>query len=190
MIVLEWRPNERALLRGVFRALEELPDWELLLLRTKPLAGRPSIPRSLRDRVHVRTARDGAARAPLLAETSIFVPALAGLDRVRLEASASGCAIAAPPGMREQPELAGAEVARLAEDPEFRRRKAERALVEAEGQSFTDVARELDELYGSSPNDVMRPARRTIRSPTARGCSATCTCTRAGRTTAPSIRPT
>jgi hypothetical protein len=42
LIILEWRPNERALLRGVFRALEELPDWELLLLRTKPLAGRPT----------------------------------------------------------------------------------------------------------------------------------------------------
>ena len=147
LIILEWRPNERALLRGVFRALEELPDWELLLLRTKPLAGRPSIPRSLRDRVHIRTARDGATRAPLLAETSIFVPALAGLNRVRLEAAAAGCAVAEPPGMREQPELAGAEVARLAEDPDFRRRKAERALGEAESQSFTDVARELDALY-------------------------------------------
>jgi len=147
LIILEWRPNERALLRGVFRALEELPDWELLLLRTKPLAGRPTIPRSLRDRVHIRTARDGAARAPLLAETSVFVPALAGLNRVRLEAAAAGCAIAAPPGMREQPELAGAEVARLAEDPDFRRRKAERALGEAESQSFLDVARELDALY-------------------------------------------
>jgi hypothetical protein len=56
LIILEWRPNERALLRGVFRALEELPDWEPLLLRTKPLAGRPTIPRSLRDRVHIRTA--------------------------------------------------------------------------------------------------------------------------------------
>ena len=149
LIVLEWRPNERALLRGVFRALDELPGWELVLLRTKPLAGRPTIPRVLRDRVHVRTARDGAARAPLLAETSIFVPALAGLERVRLEASASGCAIASPPGTRDQPELAGAEVARLAEDPAFRQRKAERARADAQGQSFADVARELDELYGS-----------------------------------------
>jgi predicted metal-dependent phosphoesterase TrpH len=149
LIVLEWRPNERPLLRGVFRALEELPDWELVLLRTKPLAGRPTIPRLLRDRVHVRTAREGAARAPLLAEASIFVPALAGLERVRLEASASGCAIASPPGTREQPELAGAEVARLAEDPDFRERKAERARADAEGQSFADVARELDGLYRS-----------------------------------------
>jgi predicted metal-dependent phosphoesterase TrpH len=148
-IVLEWRPNERALLRGVFRALEELPEWELVLLRTKPLAGRPTIPRALRSRVHVRTARDGAARSPLFGETSIFVPALAGLTRVRLEASAAGCAIAAPPGTRTQPELAGAEAARLAEDDAYRARKCERALTEAQGQSFTTVSRELDELYRS-----------------------------------------
>src|SRR6266516_6960077 len=149
LVVLEWRPNERALLRGVFRALEELPDWELVLLRTKPLAGRPTIPRLLRGRVHVRTSRDGPARAPLLAQASVFVPALAGLERVRLEASAAGCAIASPPGVREQPELAGAEAARLAEDPEFRARKAARARADADGQSFADVARELDELYRS-----------------------------------------
>ena len=159
LIVLEWRPNERALLRGVFRALEELPEWELVLLRTKPLAGRPTIPRLLRDRVHVRTARDGAARAQLLGETSIFVPALDGLERVRLEASASGCAIASPPGTREQPELAGAEVARLAEDPEFRERKAERAGADAEGQSFADVARELEELYHSLTERRLAPYR-------------------------------
>src|SRR2546427_4046570 len=159
LMVLEWRPNERALLRGVFRALEELPDWELVLLRTKPLAGRPTIPRALRDCVHVRTARDGAARAPLLAEASIFVPALAGLGRVRLEASASACAVAAPPGVRGQPELAGAEVARLGEDPAFRRRKAERARAEAEGQTFADVARELDELYRSLSDRRHAPTR-------------------------------
>jgi predicted metal-dependent phosphoesterase TrpH/glycosyltransferase involved in cell wall biosynthesis len=147
LIVLEWRPNERALVRGVFRALADLPDWELVLLRTKPLTGRPTIPRALRDRVHVRTARDGAARTSLLAEAAIYVPALAGLQRVRLEAAASGCALASPPGTREQPELAGAEVARLAEDEGFRERKAQRARAEAEGQSFSAVAAELDELY-------------------------------------------
>src|SRR6266550_3043878 len=147
LIVLEWRPNERALLRGVFRTLEELPEWELVLLRTKPLAGRPTIPRLLRGRVRVRTARDGAARAPLLTETSVFVPALAGLERVRLEASAAGCAIAAPPGVRQQPELAGAEVSRLAEHEEFREGKADRARTEAAAQSFSTVAAELDELY-------------------------------------------
>jgi predicted metal-dependent phosphoesterase TrpH len=159
LIVLEWRPNERALLRGVFRALEELPDWELVLLRTKPLAGRPTIPRLLRDRVHVRTAREGAARAPLLAEASIFVPALAGLERVRLEAAAAGCALASPPGTREQPELPGAEVSRLAEDPEFRERRVRRALADAEGKSFADVAGDLDRLYRSLTERRQAPQR-------------------------------
>ena len=149
LIVLEWRPNERPLLRGVFAALEELPGWELVLLRTKPLSGRPTIPRAFRGRVHVRTARDGAARAALLAEASTFVPALAGLRRLRLEAAAAGCAIAAPPGTRQQPELAGAEAARLAEDAAYRARRVDAARAEADGQSFGEVARELDELYRS-----------------------------------------
>jgi predicted metal-dependent phosphoesterase TrpH/glycosyltransferase involved in cell wall biosynthesis len=147
LMVVEWRPTERTLVRGVLHELAELPEWELVLLRTKPLTGRPTIPRSLRDRVHVRTARDGAARAPLLREASIFVPAVEGLRRVRLEAAAAGCAIASPPGAREQPELFGAEAARLAENSEYRERKAERARAEASGQTFAVVARELDQLY-------------------------------------------
>jgi predicted metal-dependent phosphoesterase TrpH len=149
LIVLEWRPNERALVRGVFHELHGLPGWELVLLRTKPLAGRPTITRRLRDRVHVRTARDGASRAELLREAQIFVPALAGLERVRLEAGAAACAIASPAGTATQPELAGAEMARLAEDDDYRRRRAERARADASTQGFADVARRLDELYGS-----------------------------------------
>ena len=115
-IVLEWRPADRPLARAVVREMRELPGWELILLRTKPLAGRPFIPAALRDRVHVRTARDGAARARLLNEAMIFVPSPEGLQRVRLEAQAAGAALAAPPGVRDQPELAAAAVARLAED--------------------------------------------------------------------------
>src|SRR6266540_1590806 len=75
LVVYEWRPAERALGRSVVRALRELPDWELVLLRTKPFAGRPTISRSLRGRAHVRTLRDGAARARLLNEAAVFVPA-------------------------------------------------------------------------------------------------------------------
>ena len=159
LAVVEWRPNERALVRGVLREFAELPEWELVLLRTKPLTGRPTVPRALRKRVHVRTGRDGAARAPLLTEASIFVPAVDGLRRVRLEAAAAGCAVAAPPGAREQPELFGAEAARLAENAQYRARKAERAHAEAEGQSFADVARELDELYHSLAKRRQRPRR-------------------------------
>ena len=161
LIALEWRPMERPLVRGVLRELAALTDWELVLLRTKPLAGRPTIPRSLRDRVHVRTGRDGAARAALLAEASVFVPALEGLRRVQLEAAASGCALAAPPGVREQPELAGAETARLAENADYRLRQQQRARADAEGQSFAAVARQLDDLYGSL-------AKRRHTSPTTR----------------------
>jgi predicted metal-dependent phosphoesterase TrpH len=149
LIVLEWRPNERALARGVFHELHGLAGWELTLLRTKPLAGRPTITRKLRDRVHVRTARDGASRAELLREAQIFVPALAGLQRVRLEAAAAGCALASPAGTAIQPELAGAETARLAEDDDYRRRRSDAARAEASTQSFTGVAGRLDELYGS-----------------------------------------
>ncbi|HEY6606882.1 MAG TPA: glycosyltransferase [Gaiellaceae bacterium] len=149
LIVLEWRPNERALVRSVLHELRGLPGWELTLLRTKPLAGRPTIPRSVRERVNVRTARDGRSRTELLREAQIFVPALAGLNRVRLEAAAAGCAVASPAGTETQPELAGAETARLAEDDAYRRRRADEARADASTQSFGEVARRLDELYGS-----------------------------------------
>jgi predicted metal-dependent phosphoesterase TrpH/glycosyltransferase involved in cell wall biosynthesis len=149
MIVLEWRPGERPLLRAIVGELAELADWALVVLRTKPLAGRPPVARALRGRFSVRTARDGPARADLFRRAAIFVPALDGLQRVVLEAAASGCALAAPPGMREQPELAAAEAARLAEDDAFRGRRAAEARADAESQSFAAVAAELDELYRS-----------------------------------------
>jgi len=158
VIVSEWRPAERPLTRSVLRALEELPDWELVLLRTKPLAGRPTIPRELRGRVSVRTARDGRTRSKLFADAAVFVPALAGLARVSLEAAAAGCAIAAPPGTETQPELAGAEVARLAEDSSFRERRRRDVRARAKTQSFAAVARELDGIY-SSLAGRRRPAR-------------------------------
>jgi predicted metal-dependent phosphoesterase TrpH/glycosyltransferase involved in cell wall biosynthesis len=147
LVVYEWRPTERALARAVARALTELLDWELVLLRTKPLAGRPTISRALRGRAHVRTLRDGASRAPLLNEAAIFVPAFEGLDRVALEASAAGAAIVSPPAVREQPELAAAAIGRLAEDDAFREREGTLARSEAESQSFAALAQELDGLY-------------------------------------------
>jgi predicted metal-dependent phosphoesterase TrpH len=147
VVVLEWRPGERALTRAVVRALGSMSGWELVFLRTKPLAGRPTLPRSLRGRAHVRTLREGASRAPLLNEASIFVPAFEGLDRVLLEAAAAGAAIVAPPGLAEQPELAAAALLRLAEDDAYRAHEAERSRESAKPQSFAAAARELDELY-------------------------------------------
>ena len=146
-IVLEWRPTERPVTRSVLRALRELPDWELVLLRTKPLSGRPTIPRALAERISVRTARDGASRAELLNEAAILVPALDGLDRLPLEGAAAGAAIAAPSGVREQPELAGAATARLAEDETLREREGRENRERAEQQTFAALARTHDELY-------------------------------------------
>jgi predicted metal-dependent phosphoesterase TrpH len=147
-IVLEWRPTERQIARSVLREVRQLPDWEVVLLRTKPLSGRPTIPRALFGRVSVRTARDGAARAALLNEAAICVPALEGLDRVLLEAAAAGTAIVSPPGLRTQPELAGAATARLAEDDALRVREGRKNRRRAERQTFTQLAREHDALYG------------------------------------------
>jgi len=156
-IVTEWRPTERPMFRSVLRALEDLPDWELVVLRTKPLMGRPTLRREVRDRVTVRSARDGRSRAPILNEAAIFVPAVEGLARVRLEAAAAGCAIAAPAGVETQPELAGAEVARLGEDDAFRERRRHAARDEIAGQSFDAVAEELDTLYRSLAGRRRRP---------------------------------
>src|SRR5581483_10757410 len=134
--------------------------WQAVLLRTTPLVARPAIPRDLADRVHVRTARDGVSRAHLLGPAAIFVPGIAGLPRVLLEAQAAGCAVAAPPGVAEQPELAAAAVARLAEDGEVRARERERSRAAAAGRSFADVAAELDELYAGLTK--RRRARRAV----------------------------
>ena len=148
-IVVELRPNERLVARGVVRTLRELPGWDLLLLRTRPLIGRPAIPRDLAARVRVRTARDAAARAAILNDASIFVPGVEGLRRVTLEAAAAGCAIARPRGVQAQPELAAAATARLAEDDALRAREAGAAREEAETHTFESVAAELDTVYAA-----------------------------------------
>ena len=147
LIVLEWRGLERQLARSVIRMLDELPGWELVVLRTRPFSGRPYVPRRLARRVHSRLARSPAERARLLAEASIFVPALEGSARLALEADAAGAASATPPHREEQPELVGAAVARLAENAAARTRESETSRRRAEENSFAAVAAELDGLY-------------------------------------------
>jgi len=147
LIVLEWRQTERPLLRAVLHTLGELPDWRLTLVRTKPLSTRPYVPRALADRVDVRTARDAPSRATILNAAAIFVPATLGLSRLALEAAAAGAAVASPPGTHEQPQLAAAEMGRLADDGAYRGRRSLEGRASAELQTFTDVARELEDLY-------------------------------------------
>ena len=157
LIVLEWRGLERPVARSVIRMLDELPGWELTLLRTRPLSGRPYVPRRVAERVHSRLGRDAAGRAEILRHTSIFVPAIEGSQRLRLEAAASGTAPADPPGIDAQPELAAAAVARLAENDALRTEVAAEVRVQAEEQRFEAVAAELDGLYRSLTRRRRRP---------------------------------
>jgi predicted metal-dependent phosphoesterase TrpH/glycosyltransferase involved in cell wall biosynthesis len=149
VVVLEWRQTERPLLRALVRELRALPKWELVLLRTRPLGGRPPLPRALRGRVRVRTGFDGATRAELLRGAAVSVPALEGSERAALEAQAAGAAVAAPPGRALQPELAAAEAARLMEDGAFRARRAEEGLRTAREQSFATLTDRVEAVYGT-----------------------------------------
>ncbi len=160
LVVLEWRQAERPLLRALVRELAQQREWELLLLRTRPLGGRPTLPRALRGRGHVRTALDAEGRAAALREAAVFVPAFEGLPRLTLEAQAAGAAVAAPPGRGLQPELAAAEAARLIEDEAFRSRRAEEGRDVAAGHSFAALADSVEEIYASLARRRRRPASR------------------------------
>jgi predicted metal-dependent phosphoesterase TrpH/glycosyltransferase involved in cell wall biosynthesis len=161
VVVLEWRQAERPLLRALARELEAQPDWELVLLRPRPLGSRPPVPRALRGRMRVRTALDGAARADILREAAVFVPAVDGVARVELEARAAGAAVASPPGRELQPELAAAEAARLVEDEGFRAQRAAEGRAQAETQSFSALATDVTAVYTSITSRRRAPAPRS-----------------------------
>ena len=165
LIVIEFHPGSLPVARAALRSLRELPDWEGVLLRTKALSARPGIPLALRDRVHVRSGRTAALRAAVLAEAAIVAPAPTGSTRLRLEAAAAATALADPPGVLEQPELAAAAIARLAEDDQLRRQLRNEARASAETQSFAAVAAQLDTVYGSLR--IRRRARPKDSSPLA-----------------------
>ena len=166
LIVIELHSGSLPVARASLRALRELPEWEVVLMRTKPLSSRPTIPSALRGRVHVRSGRTPQARASILAEAAIVAPAPTGSARLLLEAIASGAVVAAPPNALEQPELAAAAIARLAGDDELRERKAASGRAAA-GQSFREVAGELDELYRNLADRRRDRAARTHADPLA-----------------------
>jgi predicted metal-dependent phosphoesterase TrpH/glycosyltransferase involved in cell wall biosynthesis len=148
LVAIELHSGSLPIARAALRSLRELPGWEAVLLRTKPLSTRPGIPLALRDRVRVRSGRKAEARAAVLAEAAVVVPAPTGSARLRLEAAAAGAALADPPGVLDQPELAAAALQRLAEDDDLRERKGRDARAAAESQNFAAVARELEHIYG------------------------------------------
>jgi predicted metal-dependent phosphoesterase TrpH/glycosyltransferase involved in cell wall biosynthesis len=157
--VVEWRADESLRTRAALRALAELPGWQLLIVRTRPLSGRPYVPRAVRDRVTVRTVLDARARAAELAGAAGFVPALRSSGRFALEAQASGVPLVAPAGADDQPELVTAALARLAEDGAWRKTLADKARREAVRQSFTALGDRLERLY----RDVAGRRRPTAR---------------------------
>ncbi len=158
LIGVQLEAGARPLVRAAIRALDELPEWELVGLHTKPLSIRPSVPTRFRGRVQIRSARREMARAELLADVAVFVPVPGGHTRLRLEAQAAGCAIADPPTADTQPELVTAAVARLGESDEHRLREAARSRHAAEAQSFDVLAAELESVY-SSLRGKRRPRR-------------------------------
>jgi predicted metal-dependent phosphoesterase TrpH len=147
--VLEWRADELARARAALHALRELPGWELLFLRTRPLAGRPYVPLAVRGRVHVRTALDPDSRAKALAGAAAFIPAQRRLARLALEAQASGVPLLDPPGSDSQPELVGAAMGRLAESPDWRAKLSEQAREAAKGESVSALGDQLEQIYSS-----------------------------------------
>ena len=155
--VLEWRADELARARAALRALRELPDWELLLLRTKPLAGRPYVPLAVRGRVEVRTTLDPESRANALAGAAAFVPAQRGLERLALEAQAAGVPLLDPPGSDAQPELVSAAMARLAESDDWGAKLTNEGRQSAAGESVSALGDALEETYRS----VLGRRRRT-----------------------------
>ena len=154
--VVEWRAEDLPRLRAVFRALGDLPGWEVVVLRTTTLAGRPYVPRNLRGRVTVRTALDARARAAELAGAAGLVTATRGSARLAVEARAAGVPLVEPPGATGQPALIGAAVARLGEDAAWRTSSSAKARASAEGESFERLGDELEKLYGT----VLRKRRR------------------------------
>jgi hypothetical protein len=158
-IVLEWRPDELQRTRAALRAVRALPDWELILLRTRPLSGRPYVPLALRRRVRAQRAYEGQSRAAALADAAALVPAVRGAQRLRNEAEASGTPVIDPPGSDEQPQLIEAALARLAEDGDWRARLSSDARRRAGEQSVPRLGDKLERLYRS----VVRKRRAPVK---------------------------
>ena len=170
LIVLEWR-HERAD-RSPARssaACASWTSWELVLLRTKPLTGRPYVAHApARPRALPPRARR-PQRAPLLAEAAIFVPGVSGL--AARAAGGRGRPAARSPRRRTWPSSRSWPRRRWRAWPRTTScasARAERARAEAEGESFATVAAEPRRRSTSTIVRRRRPAdapRRPARGP-------------------------
>ncbi|MEO5634091.1 PHP domain-containing protein [Gaiella sp.] len=158
VIVVELAPGQSAVAKAMLRLLPTLAGWELVLARTAPLTRRPAIPAKLHDRARVRSLVKPDVRRTTLAEAAIFVPAPGGSARLLLEARSSACAIAEPAGLAEQPELASAAVARLAEDEGLRATEAAKGREQAMLADYANLAGHLESVYSKAAARRRPPA--------------------------------
>ena len=147
-LAIEWRASglsARALRPP--RARASSPEWEVVLLRTKPLTVRPDDPGALRGRVHVRTLRDRlGAGAGARARRRSSCPRSTGWKRLRLEAEAAGCAVVSPPGISGAAGARGAAGRALAEDDALRRRAAAEARGGPRDRASPTLGPQLDDV--------------------------------------------
>ncbi|HSG13360.1 MAG TPA: glycosyltransferase [Gaiellaceae bacterium] len=144
-IAIELEPAGRGVTRSVTRLVEQNEEWELELVHTKPLGFRPSIPRRLRQRVHIRRGRTQAQRAEILRATALLVAAPGGEERLALEAASAGAAVVETRGRRLRD--VEKEVSELLGDDAAREARAAEGLSHAQDESFDRLAADLDAVY-------------------------------------------
>ena len=158
--MLEWRQTERPLLRALVRELAAQTDWELVLLRTRTLGGRPTLPRALRGRVHVRTALDSESRAAVLRDAAVFVPAFDGLPPRHARGAGGRRRRLGAARPRAPARARAAEAARLIEDAAVSRQaQRRRGSRSARRESFGALADQVEQVYASLERR-RRPAAR------------------------------
>jgi glycosyltransferase involved in cell wall biosynthesis len=180
LVVCEWTPDSRPVVRALVRLVAADPRLRLTLLwnrRTRrPL--RPYVPPAARGRVHAECPEDAAARAEVLGRARAFVAMPGGDPGLAWEARASGAPVVAPAGPRgepsdlayapDQPALAAAAVARVLEDQALHGRLAREGRERASSRTHAAIAERLEALYAElgarrrADGRARVPARRPI----------------------------
>lgn len=90
VVAIEWHPDDRDQVKNILRAMLAIAGWDIRILRTRPLTGRPYIPRALRERCVIVAAREAEHRAQIISEALAYIGAAHGSERARAEASSLG----------------------------------------------------------------------------------------------------
>lgn len=169
VLLVEWHPDEKDTVKAILRTMQAIPEWDICVLRTKQFAGRPYIPRALRERCTLATARDEERRTSLISQCTAYVSATQGSERARAEAQALGVPlIEASSGeslastLARYQESASSAAAAASE----RSGSAENSDSPIDDHSTSALAKHLDSLYGELLKR-RRPAARERSKPLA-----------------------